>query len=491
MSSFKHILGEYKWFILGIVLFISINMYATYNEFYFLNFIPLAIILGLVAIYRIDNFFLITVFCVPLSVPLYEITSGLSFNLNLPSELFLLALSAIFFLKLIHDKRFDIRIAKHPVSLAIYFNLFWLIFTSFTSTMPDVSFKFVASRIWFVSVFYFLATELFKRPKFKNKFLWAYIFSFSIVILYTILSHMGHGFANKDAAHFVMQPFYKDHTSYGAILAMYIPVIVLYLLKQSRNISHKTFIYLLAAFYLLAIILSYTRAAWLSLVFAGGVFAVLLLKIKFRFILLSVVVLVLFYLSIRIELQHRWEKNNQDSSDNLMEHVESITNISTDASNLERINRWKCAIRMFKEKPFLGWGPGTYTFQYAPFQISNERTIISTNAANRGNAHSEYIGPLAESGVLGSLSFTLIVILVIITGIRVYKRSVSLLDKRLSLSLLLGLITYYVHAFLNNFLDMDKANVPFWGFTAILVLMDVQQQTKVKEKDLEKLKTKN
>ena len=36
-------------------------------------------------------------------------------------------------------------------------------------------------------------------------------------------------------------------------------------------------------------------------------------------------------------------------------------NVSTDASNLERINRWNCAIRMYAERPFLGHGPGTCT----------------------------------------------------------------------------------------------------------------------------------
>ncbi len=38
---------------------------------------------------------------------------------------------------------------------------------------------------------------------------------------------------------------------------------------------------------------------------------------------------------------------------------------------------------------------------------------------------------------------------------------------------LVGLLTYYIHGLLNNFLDTDKAAVPFWGFTAIIVAMDI------------------
>ena len=43
----------------------------------------------------------------------------------------------------------------------------------------------------------------------------------------------------------------------------------------------------------------------------------------------------------------------------------------------------------------------------------------------------------------------------------------------LGLVAITGLVTYYLHGILNNFLDTDKASVPFWGFTALLVAIDV------------------
>jgi hypothetical protein len=42
---------------------------------------------------------------------------------------------------------------------------------------------------------------------------------------------------------------------------------------------------------------------------------------------------------------------------------------------------------------------------------------------------------------------------------------------------LLGLVTYFTHGFLNNFLDTDKLSVPVWGFIAILVALDVYHLT--------------
>ena len=45
--------------------------------------------------------------------------------------------------------------------------------------------------------------------------------------------------------------------------------------------------------------------------------------------------------------------------------------------------------------------------------------------------------------------------------------------KILTITILMGMSTYFVHGFLNNFLDTDKASVPFWGFLAMLVCIDV------------------
>src|SRR5439155_23057429 len=117
-------------------------------------------------------------------------------------------------------------------------------------------------------------------------------------------------------------------------------------------------------------------------------------------------------------------------------------------------------------------------FKYAPFQHSNEMTIISTNAGDRGNSHSEYIGPLAESGVLGTVTFILIIISVIYRGTMFYLRAKDKETRLVTLGVLLGLITYFVHGAMNNFLDTDKASVPFWGFIAILTALDVYHQKK-------------
>jgi len=453
------------------LIFIGMSMYfLVIRDQFILSLFPLLFVFLLAVIYSFDKIFLLIIFFIPLSIPLKEFVPGLEFDMYLPTEPFLVGILIIFIIKLATERSFDFKIFKHPVSIAIFFNLFWILVTSITSTMPGVSIKFFLSRLWFVIAFYFIGTQLFKNKENVKKFIWYYIAGFFIVIVITINKHLSYGLVDQEAAHFVMHPFYNDHTSYAAVLAMFIPVLIgLMIIKKSKL---NLIIGVIIAVLMFALIFSYSRAAWLSLLGGFLIWLIILLRIKFRYVLLATVVLVGMFFTYSTIIMTRMESNKQDSSTNFNEHIQSMTNISTDASNLERINRWASAIRMFSVKPVFGFGPGTYMFQYAPFQKASEKTIISTNYGDGGNAHSEYLGPLSESGLFGMISFLLIVITTIYTGLKVYKKGKTKEIRIIALGLLTGLFTYYLHGIMNNFLDTDKASAPFWGFIAILVAFD-------------------
>ena len=188
---------------------------------------------------------------------------------------------------------------------------------------------------------------------------------------------------------------------------------------------------------------------------------------------MTIVTLVFISVSFQSEILRVVGKNNTDSDGDFFENIKSMSNISTDVSNLERLNRWNSALQMFKEKPVFGFGPGTYQFKYASYQKSNLKTIISTNFGDKGNAHSEYLGPLCEQGFFGAL---IILILVFASMNLGYRLVYTVKDKSIRIMVIcitLGLSTYFVHGFLNNFLDTDKASVSFWGFLAMLVCIDI------------------
>lgn len=478
MGKFKNI----WWVYAGAILFIVLNAFFISKEFYLFSVVPLVLLLVAAAFLSIDKLLLAVVFMVPLSVPLSELIEGLPINMFLPTEPLLAGMLLIFIIKILYEKQFDKDILLHPISLLIYFYLGWMLITTATSTMPLVSIKYFVSRLWFIVVFYFIATQLFRNPDNAKRYIMYYVYGLIIVVFYALIRHATYGIFDEKIAHWSANPFYKDHTSYGAMLAMYIPA-VLGMTFFNGYTSSKRFTYgAITALLFIALIFSYSRAAWIGLLAGFGVWVLVKLKIRFSLIFFSALIFFTVIFAFGDQIMRSLEKNDQDSSTDFASHVQSITNISSDASNLERLLRWNCAIRMFKEKPIFGWGPGTYMFQYAPFQFSHEKTIISTNQADGGNAHSEYLGPMSEQGFMAPIIFILIIIYTVIIGLRAIKNTENKELKMLGLFTLVGLFTYYLHGIVNNFLDTDKASAPFWGFTALLVAIDVyhKKQKQVK-----------
>jgi putative inorganic carbon (hco3(-)) transporter len=456
-------------------LFILLNAFLVYENIYWGLLLPLAAAVVLLGIYAPEKVFFIIVFFTPLSLNIAH--PDFNLGVSLPTEPLMAGLSILFLFSVFYNRHFDLKLLNHPISLAILASLLWTFVTCFTSEMPLVSLKFLVVKLWFIIPFFYMGSIFFKNTENISKFFWLFIISMSGVVVYTVIRHSGYAFEHKPA-HWVMEPFFNDHTSYGAILVMFYPVFFLFFRDKKSLNTTKLFAAFLFIIFSAGILLSYTRAAWLSLIFAIGLGAVYFFKIKFTTLFWMALLLTGIFFAFKNDVVRKLEKNRQESSGNFTEHIQSMSNVTSDASNLERLNRWQSAFRMFKERPVFGWGPGVYSFKYAPFQHSKEKTIISTNAGNMGNAHSEYIGPLAEQGVLGLVSFVLILACIYYTATKLY---INLINEDLKWTVLittLGFTTYVVHGFLNNFLDTDKAAVPFWGFAAIITAIDVYHKKK-------------
>ena len=462
-------------------LFVLVNAVFMANRAYWFNLLPIVLIIVWAMFAAVDRLLIFIAFATPLSINLEQLDLG-GIGISLPTEPIMVGLTMLFVLKLALERNLvDPRVWRHPITWVICAQLIWMAVCILPSSIPMVSLKYLLARLWFVTTMFFMVTRLFEDTRNVHRFLWAYICGLSIVVIYTLIRHAQLGFEH-DPAHWVMTPFFKDHTSYGAILAFFLPFSLSAISFPGYSLTRKGVAFVLFALMSVGLFFSYTRAAWLSLIGALGVFLVLRLRIPAWVLGLILVVGLAVVWFEREQITIALERNREESSDDIGEHVKSISNISSDASNLERINRWNSALRMWKERPFFGWGPGTYMFQYAPFQAAEDRTIISTNFGIQGNAHSEYLGPLSEQGVLGMLLMLGVVVTTVVIVLKLYPRMPVGADRRLLMATFVGLVTYYLHGGLNNFLDVDKASVPFWAFTALVVLMDLKYP-KVKEGD--------
>ena len=200
-------------------LYVIVLAYFVTKETYIIAAIPIGLLVLFIAIYRLELIFWIILFTVPLSVPLKEFGLNVDFNMFLPTEPLLAGLFIIFLIKLAIDGSFDRKVLRHPVTIVILLQLGWILVTSISSTMPDVSFKFFLSRLWFVVVFYFFATQVFKDTSKIRKYFWFILIPLAFIVVVITIKHAGLGLYDQKASNPAVDPFFNDHTLYGAIMA--------------------------------------------------------------------------------------------------------------------------------------------------------------------------------------------------------------------------------------------------------------------------------
>lgn len=451
------------------------NGYSIIREFPAIQLITVAIVGLYLVFFHADWAMYLVAFSTPFSVIVSS--KNIHLGLSLPSEALMITVTMVFFARILYDLRINRDFLKHPISIAILVYLGWMLITCLTSARPVISLKAFASKLWFITSCYWFFMQM-VDDDLKNavRYFNCYALGLAIIVSITTYLHALSGF-DEHYAHYVMSPFYNDHTAYGAALAFMIPLSVGFIFLPESKLHHKIFYIIISLILLTGFYLSFSRAAWISLVASVGVLIILKLRIKLSWLISGGLIIGTLLFVYADDILYKMSRNSQDSSGNFVEHVQSMSNISTDASNMERINRWTAAFGMIKERPVFGWGPGTYQFEYAPFQVGYYRTIISTDFGDGGNAHSEYIGPGAESGIPGALSVFAIVFLFLYYGIKTYIYSDDKTLKVLSLCMTLSLISYYTHGVFNNFLDTDKLSVIVWAAMAVITICDVKRTT--------------
>lgn len=477
MTSLKELIGK-QWLLsvwLPVISFVALSLLSLGLESWY----PILIAPALIAIYLVFfktyQAYQFLLFLIPLSIPVTDVGGGL--GMSLPAEPFIWLIFIGLILHLFSGARMHADMLKHPITIFVLLYLLWTVASTITSSMPMVSLKYSLSTIWFLAVFLVLPAYFFRQ---KTAFIHTYfqwlLLGTVLLVAYTLFKHAGGGFS-RPYAHTAMRPFLPDHGVYAALLAMLIPYGVMALVKGSlfgMGWLKRSMLGAAALILLLGVVFSFTRASWISLAVAAMITSLLVFRVRLWMFISSLAVFIGVVLFFWADISNELSRNTQGSDDDFAKHLSSVYNISTDPSNLERLNRWDCALHMYEERPLLGWGPGTYTFQYAPFQKSYRLTLISTHAGDVGNVHSEFLRPLAESGLIGAIFFSAIAIASFSVAWKSYERSKHPEHRNLLLAIIAGFSTYLFHGLVNNYLDYDKIAAPYWGMIAAILVLNLK-----------------
>ena len=447
---------------------------AILTEFYPLAGLPFGLLLAYLLVVDYRQVFFLLFLVIPFSTEV-ELPGGL--GTDLPDEPLILLLFGVYGLYVLrHGGALDLRFVRHPLSLLLLAHVAWIAFTALTSANVLVSIKFLLAKLWYVTVFYFLAARLLVDQAQVRKLLWYTLPAVTVTVLWVLVRHFPSGF-DFEVADEVVRPFYRNHVNYASMLALLMPPLV-WLWSRYRRFSFRWWTFLLCGAVLLTgVWFSYTRAAYVCLLGAGAAYFVVrwrLLRYGMVAAVIAACVGVLYLAQNNTYLDYAPDYERTVSIkqwDNLLEATAKGEDIST----MERVYRWVAGSQMIPERPVTGFGPGNFYNFYRGYTVSSFETYVSFNPEKSG-IHSYYLMTLVEQGWPGFLLFTAFVFATLLYGEQIYRRCTDPDERALVMALILCLVIIDALLLINDMVETDKVGPFFFLSAALLVNADLRQR---------------
>lgn len=464
-----------RWLVTAFVLATLGSLFsALYLDALWIALVPGALLVIWLMFVDLKLVFFLMLGCIPLSVE-QNLPGG--FATDLPSEQFmwLLTLAGIGWF-LLNWKKVDSRFLLHPITLAFFAHLFWIMVTTATSNIFFVSFKYLLAKGWYVIVFFLLSSRFLKTERDFKKFLWWFFIPLVYAVTTVVVRHAAKGFS-FDEVGFVMWPHFRNHVMYACLLAIFLPYIWYGVYWYKRFSWKWWFLVFGVLYFLFAINFAYTRAAYVALLAAVGIYWVVrwrMMKVALVAIALSFAALI-SYLGTRdnwMAFAPDFEKTiSHKRFENLLEATVKLQDIST----MERVYRWVAASYMIRERPWTGFGPATFYSHYQKYTVSSFKTYVSDNPEHSG-IHNYFLMVTVEQGLPGLFFYLLFCAVVMLKGESLYHATRDVSRRRTLLAALLCFSLTNLLMLMNDFVETDKIGSLFIMSVAILVNIDLQNR---------------
>ena len=418
-------------------------------------------------------------FFIPFSVE-FALPGGL--GTDLPNEPLMVLLTPVYLVyALSNAHRMNSNFVKHPLTLLILLHLSWIFVTAFFSTEPVISLKWTLAKIWYIVPFYFMTGTFIKTPAEYRKLMWVIFLPLLFTVLLTIVRHGLEGFT-FDGVNSVMKPFFRNHVNYAAILVIIFPMLWFFRRDFPKGSGKRLFIGFGLVIFLLAIQLSFTRAAYVSLILSVGAYFIIkykLMKYAVGAAVIGLTVLLTFFINNNKFMEYTPEFDKTISHTKFNNLLEATAK-GEDVSTMERVYRWLGGYYMVVEKPVVGFGPGSFYEQYKGHTVLAFQTYVSDNP-DRSTVHCYYLLAAAEQGIPGGLIFLSLVLITVLYGEKIYHRTRAPASKRMVMAMLLAFITIAALNLINDLLEADKVGPFFFIAIAVLVNVDLRNKEELAE----------
>lgn len=283
---------------------------------------------------------------------------------------------------------------------------------------------------------------------------------------------------------------------YSSFLNFVIPTLVLLAVVYFKNWKIQLLTFALYGIYVANLILTYTRAAWVTMACAFLLMVILIPKEFFKnvikphilvaFATLFVIVFnmpdfqqrtnsalyaleKLVFPNQKAHVSHGEHGDDEDGTEDIgeedMEEEEKKEDATTNRAVVSRTTLWKTGWVMLKDNPLTGVGMGNYLDNYKEYVTKYPELDIGHDAYS---VHNSYLKVGAETGFPGLISFLLIYVIYFLYIIKAYLKQ-NLLGKVLAIGLFVGSVTFMVQNLSNNLMFIPQLNTIFWLVSGLVL----------------------
>lgn len=398
-----------------------------------------------------------------------------SLSLSAPSEPLLITSLALWFILFINKRTGISNHINNPLFILIILQLLLFVFNIFISREPLLSFKFLLAKTWFFAGFVFLPLLILKEEKQYKIAFWCFFIPLMITVFYTIFNHALTGFSFEEVNQSA-RPFYANHVIYACTLGLALPFTVAAIGWYKNHPFIKLFLIGLILVLIFAIITSYTRTTWLSVLAAIASVVVFKSKyLKLSFLVAFVGITIFCYQLVN---QNEYMKYAPDytstvfNREDFSKHMEATVQLS-DVSGMERVYRWVAAVNLIQHNFWFGTGNNTFYPTYKEYANPAFITYLSDNP-ERSSTHNYFLLIFCDQGVFGFLLFLILYVWTMLKTKTVYSATDSKFYRTLMVTCFATLVVFLVHLVLGDMVEVDKNGGIFLLIISIIMSVDFQ-----------------
>ncbi len=400
-----------------------------------------------------------------------ELQIGSTTRLTIPTEILVPILFLAYGISVIRDGKISYRTSQLNVAVIIMYVV--MVYSLRYSFEPTSTLKAIIRDTGYIGAGYFLIPQYIRSEKQIKHLLYGCLGIHTLLVLYGFITQIIGGFHIYGE---IAAPFFVEHCIYAAYITISFAFVLPFYLTEDDE-KHRFWLGIITALFGAAILLTFVRAAWIS-VFALLLFYLFQFRNRKSAIDLILLMIVCSLLGLVIAV-------TTDIGGLILQRLDTITETNYTA-NLDRIDRWVVAWKIWIYNPILGVGWGAYPDHY--FKYANQSSAffdayfnsIPYSSAFRMGAHNIYLELLAEVGVVGLLAYLLVIYIFFRRAVILQHKIKSDFQRVFLIGAQGAIITYLVHAFVNNLGPSDKLGITFWFILGIVPTIEALYRSEQK-----------